>query len=188
MFLLRRSTSGLRAGFTLIEVTVVGLIIVLIFSIVVSSWESLLPNQELNTALRNLSEALYGTRSEAIARNREFRIYYDIDNDSYKIRTPFRPEGGFAMSDEDPHVWTNETNLAESGIDILQITIDDVPYPDGVVYVRFDPLGAASYHTVVLRQEQFDREFTVEALPLTGEVRVHDGAFEREPADENDFK
>ena len=58
MSLVRQSIRGARAGFTLIEVTVVGLILVLLFSIVVSSWESLLPNQELNTALRNLSEAL----------------------------------------------------------------------------------------------------------------------------------
>jgi Tfp pilus assembly protein FimT len=158
------------------------------FGIAMTSWESLLPNQELNSALRNLSEALYGTRSEAIARNREFRIYYDIDRDSYRIRTPFHIEGGFVTSDEDPRVWTHETDLAEHGIDITEITIDDVPYSDGEVYVRFDPLGAASYHTVLLRQAVFQREFTVEALPLTGEVRVHDGVFEREPPDENDFK
>ena len=82
----------------------------------------------------------------------------------------------------------DETNLRDWGLEIKQVTIDGEDYVDKQVYVRFDPLGAASYHTVVLRQEKFDREFTVEALPLTGEVRVHDGAFEREPADESDFK
>ena len=79
------------------------------------------------------------------------------------------------------------TNLAKEDIDILQVTIDDRTYYDGEVYVRFDPLGAASYHTVVLRQDIFDREFTIEAMPLTGDIRFHEGLFKREPAQENDF-
>ena len=92
----------------------------------------------------------------------------------------------------------------------MSVTVDDVTYDDGEVMVRFQPLGASSYHTVQLRQEQFDREFTiellpvtgeirfheglfereftVEVLPLTGEIRLHDGEFTRKPADEGDFR
>ena len=55
------------------------------------------------------------------------------------------------------------------------------------MYVRFDPLGAASYHTIVLYQELFERAFTIEVLPITGEIRFHDGYFERELVDEMDF-
>ncbi len=175
-------------GFTLVELTVVVLILGLIGGIAISTWSSLIPNQQLNSAVRNLSEVLYGTRSDAIARNRQFRIYYDLDQESYKVRTPFRPGGGFVRSEDEEHLWIHEQDLAAAGIDILQVTIDDVPYTDGVVYVRFDPLGAASHHTVLLRQELFEREFTIEALPLTGEIRVHEGPFEREPAEEGDFK
>ncbi len=176
------------AGFTLIELTVVIVILGLMATIASVSWKAMLPNQELNTALRNLSEVLYGTRSDAIARSHEFRIYYDLDEDTYRVRTPWRAEGGFAHSDEEEHRWIHETDLKKKGIDILRVTIDDVPYNDGVVMVRFSPLGAASHHTVLLRQTLFEREFTVEALPLTGEIRVHEGEFEREPAEENDFK
>ena len=183
----RPATTGTR-GFTLIELVVVITILALIGGIAVSSWASMLPNQQFNTAVRNLSEVLYGSRSDAIARNRQFRIYYDLDADTYRVRTPFRPGGGFAETDEDEHVWVHETDLKKSGIDLLQVTIDDVPYTDGVVYVRFDPLGAASHHTIQLRQEQFERDFTLEVLPLTGEIRMHDGLFERAPADEGDFK
>ena len=185
-----------RAGFTLIELTVVVVIMGLIAGIAIVSWKAMVPNQQLNTALRNLSEVLYGTRSDAIARSHEFRIYYDIDGsttspeqaDTYYVRMPFTPDGEIALSDEQEHTCVHQTDLKKAGIDIVQVTVDDVTYTDGVVFVRFDPLGAASHHTVLLRQALFEREFTIEALPLTGEIRVHEGAFEREPALENDFK
>ena len=176
-----------RRGFTLVELVVVTLILALIGGIAVISWSSMLPSQKFNSAVRNLSEVLYGTRSDAIARNREFQIHYDLDEDTYKVRTPFRPGCGFAESDDEEHLWVHETNLKESGIDILSVTVDDVTYDDGKIMVRFQPLGASSYHTIQLRQEQFDREFTIELLPVTGEIRFHEGLFEREPAQENDF-
>ncbi len=177
------------AGFSLVELMVVVIIIGLIGGVAVVSWEALLPNQKFNSAVRHLSEVLHGTRAEAIARNREFRIYYDLDNDRYRVRTPYRVGGGFATSEDDPdRAWVDETNLAQAGIDLLQVTIDDYSYHDGEVYIRFDPLGAASYHTVALRQDLFDREFTIEAMPLTGDIRFHEGLFTRDVATEKDFE
>src|SRR6185503_7065589 len=118
-------------GFTLVELMVVVIILGLIGGIAVTSWASMLPNQQFNSAVRNLSEVLYGTRSDAIARNREFRIQYDLDEDTYRVRTPFKPGGGFASSEEDAeHLWSHETNLKENGIDLLQVTVDDQTYTD----------------------------------------------------------
>jgi prepilin-type N-terminal cleavage/methylation domain-containing protein len=179
-----------RAGFSMVELMAVILILGLIGTIVVVSWQAVLPNQQLNTAVRNLSEVLHGTRSEAIARNREFRIYYDLDAERYWVRTPYRPgnEGGFATADDEPHLLTNETDLARNGVALQTVTIDDETYGDGVVWVRFDPLGASSQHTIVVRQELFERTFTLEVLPLTGEIRFHDGLFTRLEPQERDFQ
>jgi hypothetical protein len=41
---------------------------------------------------------------------------------------------------------------------------------------------------VQLSQPLFEREFTLEVLPLTGEIRMHDGLFTRDPVDEGDFR
>ena len=54
-------------------------------------------------------------------------------------------------------------------------------------YVRFDPLGASSAHTIVLYHELFQATYTIEVLPLTGEVRVHDGIYERPLPRDGDF-
>lgn len=184
-----QSRSGRRRGFTLVELMVVVVILGLMSGIAMVSWQALLPNQEFHSAVRRLSDVLNGTRSEAIARNREFRIYYDLEADVYAVRTPYLAGGGIAIADqEDGRLWTDRVDLGALGIDIMAVTIDDTTYTDGEVYVRFDPLGASSYHRVVLRQEIFDRDFTLEVLPLTGEIRFHEGDFTREPAKDSDFE
>ena len=39
----------------------------------------------------------------------------------------------------------------------------------------------------MLRQEIFDRSFTIEVLPITGEIRFHDGYYERDQPEEREF-
>jgi len=176
-------------GFTLVELMVVVVIVGLMGGIAVSSWISMLPNQQFNSAIRNLSEVLAETRSAAIARNREFRIRYDLDEDTYVVRTPFKLGGGFMLTDEDEgRLFLTPVHLAEAGIDLVEVRIDDQTYSSGRVEVYFQPLGVSSYHTIQLRQPLLEREFTLEALPLTGEIRLHDGLFQRPTVDEGDFR
>ncbi len=178
-------SSRRNAGFSLIELMSVVIILGLLASVAVMSWESLLPSTRLNSAVRILSERLAGARSEAIARNTVFEIYYDLDIERYWVRTPYLAIGGKANLEaefdlEEERAVVDVTNLDEDGIQIHSVTIDDQIYVDGQVFVRFDPLGSSSAHTIVLYHDLFDRYFTVEVLPLTGEIRFHDGLFERE--------
>ena len=115
-------------------------------------------------------------------------IQSDLDSERYWNRTPYRPGGGFAIAEEEEHLIVDEANLDEAGLTIDTVTIDDRTYNDGLVEVRFDPLGTSSWHTIVLSQPLFERSFTIEVLPLTGEIRFHDGLFERELAEERDFE
>ena len=41
---------------------------------------------------------------------------------------------------------------------------------------------------MLLRQNLFDREFTLEAMPLTGDIRFHDGRFQRPEVTDKDFE
>ena len=157
----------------------------LIAGVAAVSWRSSLPRAQLNTTVRELSDRVHGTRADAIARNLEYRIYYNIDENSYWIETPFAIEGGIANGDQEK-LTVSYSKLAET-IAFHEITIDGETYSDGIVFVRFDPLGASSDHMVVLYQEIFDRYYTMEVLALTGLVRFHDEFFEREEPKDGDF-
>jgi Tfp pilus assembly protein FimT len=183
-----RGAAARRAGFSLVELMGVIIILGLIGSVAMMSWQSLLPGAKVNAAIRNLSEALAGARSEAISRNARFEVWYDLDGEGYWVRTPYRIGGGFATADDDEfRVIIDETDLAEVGLSIDTVTIDEEVYVDGIVHVRFDALGASSAHTVVLHHAAFDQIHTIEVLPLTGEIRHHDGLYERDRPREGDF-
>lgn len=182
-----RRISRPDGGFSLVELLAVLVILGLLSGIAAVSWQASMPRAQLNASVRILAERIAGTRADAIARSLEFKLYYDIDRGRYWVETPFALEGGrLAVGDEERSILF-ETAL-EDGIRFHEIVIDGEPYSDGTVYVRFDPLGAASDHRIVLYQEIFDRYFTVEVLALTGLVRFHDGLFEREPPRDGDFK
>lgn len=175
-----------RAGFSIVELLGVLVILALMTSIVAISWQASLPREKLNSTVRALAERINGARADAIARNLEFRIYYDIDEGRYWVETPFSAEEpGLARGDE-PRVRVFETDL-DPTVAFREVTIDGEPYNDGIVFVRFDPLGASNDHQIVLYQEIFDRYYTIEVLALTGLVRFHDGFFEREEPRDGDF-
>lgn len=180
-----RIQGGPRAGFSMVEVLGVLLILGMVIGVTSISWQSLLPRTRLNTDVRVLSERLQGTRSDAISRNLTFHILYDLENQKYWVETPFKLEGGLAGA-EDERVNVMETNLSD-GVTFASVTVDGETYSDGIRSVRFDPLGASNDHLIVLYHEAFDRFFTIEVLALTGMIRFHTGEYVREPVSDNDF-
>ncbi len=153
------------------------------------SVDAILPGERLNSSVRSLGGILQGTRSDAIARNIELWVEYDLEEERYRIVTPFRAGGGsLIVSDEDDDQRVKlPWNTLEQGVEIASVVTAGVEYTDGQVFVRFDPLGMASDHSVILTQPAFENFFTVEVLALTGLIRFHDGVFIREAPDDSDF-
>lgn len=172
----------------MIEMLAVIVIMGLMATIVTVNWRAILPKSELTSAVRILATTISGTRSEAIARNAVFRIEYDIDRHRYRQNTPFRNDGSrrLASTDEDRLVM-NWIELPES-VRFSRITCDGVDYTTGMVLVRFDPLGAASGHTITLVQKPYDNFYTLEVAALTGLLDYHEGIFVRVPPKESDFQ
>jgi Tfp pilus assembly protein FimT len=162
-------------------------------SVIFVSLQGLIPRAELNSAVRDLSATLFQARSEAISRNAEFKIEYyfeagDGHPRGYRIVTPFRAgggEGGLAAFDDERHAMTWHT-LPDS-IEFQRITLNNEDIDSGQVVVRFDPLGAASDHSITLVQHPYENVYTIEVLALTGLIRFHDGEYEREYPEHGDF-
>jgi prepilin-type N-terminal cleavage/methylation domain-containing protein len=181
-----------RRAFTLVELMVMVVILGMLATLTVISWRAVLPSTELNSAVRELASTLSEARSDAIARNAEFQIEYYFEETEahprgYRVITPFRigGQGGLAY-EEEQRLARNWIALPRS-VEFQAITIDGKTYTTGRVTVRFDPLGGASDHTIVLVQPEYQNHYTIEVLALTGLIRFHDGVFAREPPQEGDF-
>jgi len=181
----RRALRGARAGFSLVEMLAVLVILGLIAGIVTVSWKAMLPREQLTSSVRALAAALQGARSEAIARNGEFRIEYDFEKSRYRTVTPFKAGGGLAGREDERMAF--DWVVMPQTVRFQRIVIDGVEYTRGVVYVRFDPLGAASGHTLTLVQEPERNTYTIDVQALTGLIEYHEGVFVREPPRDTDF-
>jgi Tfp pilus assembly protein FimT len=174
-----------RAGFSLIELMGVVIVLGLIVGVVAVDWASLVPRSQLNAAVRELASTIQGARSDAIARNGVFTLVYDLQGNRYEVRSPYRPGGGMARNEEERVVVRH--GLLVEGIQIERVEVDGRSFTGESVVVNFDPIGRANGHSVTLVQPRFDQRFTIEVIGLTGLVRFHDGDFLRGEVFEEDF-
>ena len=176
----------------MVELMVMVVLLGIIASLIFVSMQSLLPRTELNTAVRELQATLHEARSDAISRNAQFRIEYFFEANEghprgYRVITPFRAggEGGLAAYDDERVA--REWHTLPPSVEFKNITVSNEDYNTGQVVVSFDPLGAASDHTITLVQHPYDNVYTIEVLALTGLIRFHDGEFKREYPEDSDF-
>ncbi len=189
----RRGTPGTntatmhrRGGFSLVELLAVIIVLGLIATVVMINWRAILPKTELHSAVRELSAVLQGTRSDAISRNATFEVQYDIDENRYRVMTPFRAGGGLAPTAEERQAlaW----HVLPASVHFRSITIGTDAFEKGLVIVRFDPIGSASGHILTLLQPADDNTYTIEVQGLLGLINYHEGRFERQLPTEDDFK
>ncbi len=181
---------GNSAGFSLVELLAVIIVIGMMAALVAVDWRAMLPRTELNSTIRTIATTISGTRSDSIARNAEFGILYDLEGNRWRVVSPYMTGGGLAPDFSRRHAfaWTE----CKSSVEIESITVEGQQYlenpTDQGLFISFDPLGGASGHTVVLTQPAYDNHFTIEVLGLTGLIRMHDGYFTRTPADDTNFE
>ena len=188
-----RAPTRNTAGFSLIELMGVIVVLGLMAGMVTLSWQSVLPRAELNRAVRDLSSKLYTVRSDAISRKARFEVQYSFSAAEgrpvgYRVVSPFRADGrgGIAAREEERLAFPWEA-LPKS-VQFNRVRVNGQDIKEGVVSVFFDPLGTSSDHLIILEQSPEGALYTIEVLALTGDFRLHEGEFVREPAQESDFK
>jgi len=187
----RAAARGRRAGFSLAELMVVSAIIGLTTYFVALSFDTIVPRERLNTAVRNLTAILRDARSDAISRNLPHRIEYDLPKRRYRVLYPFSVEVGVFREgvDAEDRRLASPWQILPDGIEFHQLYVAGEIYNGTEPYrVFFDPRGSATEHMVVLSQPRYEDFYTIEVLALSGHFRLHDGIWQRDLVDEQDFK
>jgi general secretion pathway protein H len=140
-------------GFTLIEMTVVLVILALVIGVAVSRGPSRSPTLELRMAAGSLATALRQARARAIATNSPVRVALD----------PARHL--LAEDGRDPVPFARGLPVAIEGA---------IPAPRGVRVIRFGGDGSASGGAILLGTGK--RQTAVRIQWLTGEIHVADAA------------
>ena len=145
------------AGFTLIEMTAVLIIIALGTALAVPLVEGGFDSREVRRAAREIAATMVYCRGEAVARGRPQELVIDV------LRNSIRTNG-----DER---WAILTDRA-----VIERVRGGNELGDGVAQILFFPNGSTSGAEVVLasRRDRFQNRLRVALDPLLGTVRVTD--------------
>ena len=166
------------AGFTLIELSIVLLLLTLMFSIAVPRLSDL-TEFNLKSSARQLAAMMRYLYAEAGFKKTYYSLIFDLSSQSYWVEAPRLD------------VETREIQMVEiadqallqrrklpAGIRFREIKIGSQDaQAEGKIEMHFFPGGYADPTTVHL-QDRKNREYTIFLIPLSGRVLVRSGYFE----------
>jgi general secretion pathway protein H len=164
-----------EAGFTLIEIMVVIVIISLAAALVIPR----LPQHQgmrLKSSARNLASGIRFLSDRAIITKASYRLRLSMSDNSVLIA-----KLGSSGKEEPPDDEFMSRRLVEEGISIEDVTAPGVgKLSEGVAAIDFGPGGISECLTIHLKGG--DNQYTVIAYPFGGKVEVLEGYKELEVA------
>ena len=175
------------AGFTLIEISVVVVIIAVFFTTATVKLDSFLPGSRSESGARQLLSTFDLARTSAVAYGRSYQVQLDLDEGRYRILTPFDQEGKLARAEEErlaldweelPDGVSFAAVVDSSGTDVVK----------GIYALSFDAIGSAEEVFVHLDNAAGQAyALTVRILALTGNSTVLRGKRLPQIVTEDDF-
>lgn len=175
------------AGFTIIEVAVVLLILSMLIGTTASNMQGLLPAAVTEASAREILGTMDFARTQAVARGYPYSVIFDLDEQRYSIQTPFDEDGNPAA---DPQARTMLAWRTMREGTILVALLDDTGErrERGVWPLVFHPAGESTDFWAYVGHEASELHLvTVRVLGLTGLATVMQGEVEPVIVTENDF-
>lgn len=176
------------AGFTLIEITVVLVILSLLIGTALSNMKGLLPAAATESAAQQVLGMLDFARTQAVARGYAYDVLFDLDEQRFTIRTPFDAEGA-PTTDLDERSMLRWSQLSDGALLAAVLDSSGVRRERGTWTITFHPAGEATdFWAYVTHQADEDAYMTtVRVLGLTGLASVMAGEVVPPRVMENDF-
>jgi general secretion pathway protein H len=143
---------GRLNGFTLLELMVVLVIMVLVYTLTIPAISTLIPGVELKGATRQISAGLRKARSRAVTIKQESTLTLDVEQRKFSI------SGDEKIYD------------IPSGLDLNLITARSEQLGPDVGAIRFYPDGSSTGGSITLASGEL--EYIVDVNWLTGQVNV----------------
>jgi prepilin-type N-terminal cleavage/methylation domain-containing protein len=197
----RRASRSAERGLTLIEISVVLLIIGLATGGVLVGVDSFLPEARVRGVARSVGAQLRHARTLAWSRGQPYWIEYDLRESKMRTISPYVRGSDplrLAPSPEQRDFMGWYELIQPKDRDALDL---EIWYPDSSkarddqpVVIRFDPRGTFPYHFVVMIDKsegkdspQLWKYFTLEVRGFTGDVEFYAGLPEIHAPSEADF-
>jgi prepilin-type N-terminal cleavage/methylation domain-containing protein len=162
------------AGFTLVEVMVVLLLLGFILLLTFPNFREVIAPRDFKRAVLGFVGTLRYAQSQAVTTKLHHRINIDVKENGYWISR----EGEKGKFDRDPSSLGQLTSLPRGVIFLDVHQPERGKVRDGAAFVEFSPTGWAEECTIHLKKG--DQEvFTLFVNPLGGKVEVVEGYSER---------
>ncbi len=146
-----RDRSLKSAGFTLIELALVLIIISVLVAMVVPNLDNLSPKYKLRAGAREIAATIEKCRSQSALKRKTYSLVYDLDEDSYWILLPQElDEYGEPLETERKPILPKRR--LPSRVEMVEVvTADNESTTTGQVQLDFSPFGNTGSHIVSLR-------------------------------------
>jgi len=159
------------SGFTLIEISVVLLLLALVLSLVVPRFRD--PSRaELHSHVRRLAATFRLLRSEAVLNGRIYRLNYDLERNVYWYSVEAVP-GHTGESMEPSGALARPVRLPRTVAFSDVVLLGAGKLDRGFAYTRFYPDGFVD--PTIVHMDNGRDAFTLEVWPLTGHVTIYEG-------------
>ena len=157
-----------QSGTTLIELTIIAVIIGVLSAMAVPRWLEYLPQLRTKAAARETVSTLREARSLAISQKVTYGVYFDVYDGNCTLFANTTDPAEATFSEGDSVITKNAVGLA--------VRMNYTTFPDNCVI--FDPNGSASGSgTVNVNSENYQTMYTIEILQATGRVKLHEGYY-----------
>jgi general secretion pathway protein H len=154
-----------KRGFSLIELTIVLLIIGLSVSLVIPSLSHVLKGVELTGVAKRVSAILRYGRSKAINSGQVYQILFDSDLGQVEVQLMGSTEGKEEGKSQ------QKVYRLPNGVRIKEVKVDSFQYPSELPGIEFYPNGGSNGGSVLISNQE-DKGYKIYVDCLTGSVAI----------------